>query len=152
MAEQDEETLFEFVLPAGTLVSTMSDYGGKTQEISATPDESRVLVEFPQEADVRGLIERLKDSYSGTELLAYRHRERPAKTKQDFIESLTDSLTERQLASLQKAYVSGFFDWPRPVTGEELAESMRISRSTFHEHLRAAERKLCAEFFSDESA
>ena len=152
VAEQDEETLFEFVLPAGTLVSTMSDYGGKTQEISATPDESRVLVEFPQEADVRGLIERLKDSYAGTELLAYRHRERPAKTKQDFIETLTDSLTERQLASLQKAYVSGFFDWPRPVTGEELAESMRISRSTFHEHLRAAERKLCAEFFSDESA
>ncbi len=152
VAEQDEEALFEFVLPVGTLVSTMSDYGGKTQEISATPDESRVLVEFPQEADVRSLIELLKDSYSGTELLAYRHRERPAKTKQDFIESLTDSLTERQLTSLQKAYVSGFFDWPRPVTGEELAESMRISRSTFHEHLRAAERKLCTEFFGDEVA
>ncbi|EFW91596.1 bacterio-opsin activator [Haladaptatus paucihalophilus DX253] len=151
VAEQDDETVFEFVLPSGTLVSTMSDYGGKTQTITATPDESRVLAEFPQDADVRGLIERLKESYSGTELLAYRHHERPAKTKQDFIESLTDTLTERQLTSLQKAYVSGFFDWPRPVTGEELAESMNISRSTFHEHLRAAERKLCAEFFGDGS-
>jgi PAS domain S-box-containing protein len=151
VAEQDDETVFELVLPAGTLVSTMSDYGGKTQDITATADEARVLVEFPQDADVRSLIERLKESYSGTELLAYRHHERPAKTKQDFIESLTDTLTERQLTSLQKAYVSGFFDWPRPVTGEKLAESMCISRSTFHEHLRAAERKLCAEFFGDES-
>ncbi|WP_435157627.1 bacterio-opsin activator domain-containing protein [Haladaptatus sp. DFWS20] len=150
VAEHDGEALFEFVLPPGTLVSTMSEYGGKTQSISATPSESRVIVEFPQEADVRGLVERLKDSYPGTELLAYRHRERPAKTKQDFIETLTDNLTERQLTALQTAYVSGFFDWPRPVTGEELAESMRISRSTFHEHLRAAERKLCGEFFGDE--
>ncbi|WP_266079925.1 bacterio-opsin activator domain-containing protein [Haladaptatus caseinilyticus] len=150
VAEHDGEALFEFVLPAGTLVSTMSEYGGKTQAITATPSESRVVVEFPQAADVRGLVERLKDSYPGTELLAYRHRERPAKTKQDFIKNLTDNLTERQLTALQTAYVSGFFDWPRPVTGEELAESMRISRSTFHEHLRAAERKLCGEFFGDE--
>ncbi len=151
VAENDEEALFEFVLPAGTLVSTMTEYGGKTQAISATPDDSRVVVEFPQEADVRGLVERLKESYPGTELLAYRHRERPAKTKQDFIENLTDNLTERQLTALQTAYVSGFFDWPRPVTGEELAESMQISRSTFHEHLRAAERKLCGEFFGDDA-
>jgi len=35
------------------------------------------------------------------------------------------------------------------VTGEEIASSMGISRSTFHEHLRAAQRKLCAEFFDD---
>ncbi|WP_458187668.1 bacterio-opsin activator domain-containing protein [Haladaptatus sp. NG-WS-4] len=149
VAEHDGEALVEFVLPAGTFVSTMSDYGGKTQAISATPEDSRVVVEFPQEADVRGLVERLKASYPGTELLAYRHRERPARTKADFIENLTDNLTERQLTALQKAYVSGFFDWPRPVTGDDLAESMRISRSTFHEHLRAAERKLCAEFFED---
>ncbi|SIR83388.1 PAS domain S-box-containing protein [Haladaptatus litoreus] len=150
VAENDGEALFEFVLPSGTLVSTMSEYGGKTQAISATPNDSRVVVEFPQEADVRGLVERLKQSYPGTELLAYRHRERPAKTRQDFIENLTENLTERQLTALQTAYVSGFFDWPRPVTGEELAESMQISRSTFHEHLRAAERKLCGEFFGDE--
>ncbi|WP_458209377.1 bacterio-opsin activator domain-containing protein [Haladaptatus sp. NG-SE-30] len=149
VADRDGEMLFEFVLPAGTLVSTMSDYGGKTQAITATSDEARVIVEFPQEADVRGLVERLKDSYPGTELRAYRHRERPARTKGDFIENLADSLTERQLTALQKAYVSGFFDWPRPVTGDDLAESMQISRSTFHEHLRAAERKLCQEFFED---
>jgi predicted DNA binding protein len=98
---------------------------------------------------VRSLVDRLQSRYPSLELVALRNRERPAKTKQEFIASVADDLTDRQLGSLQKAYVGGFFDWPRPVTGEEIADSMGISRSTFHEHLRAAQRKLCAEFFDD---
>ncbi|MFC6756308.1 helix-turn-helix domain-containing protein [Halomicroarcula sp. GCM10025894] len=41
----------------------------------------------------------------------------------------------------------GFFDWPRDVSGEELAESMGICPSTFHQHLRAGERKLLEAIF-----
>ncbi len=147
VAEQDGASLVEFDLPADAVVSTVSGHGGKTQSISAADGEGRMVVEFPESADVRSLVDDLRSRYDGTELLALRHRERPAKTKQEFIASLSDELTDRQLTALQKAYVGGFFEWPRPVTGEDLASSMGISRSTFHEHLRAAQRKLCAEFF-----
>ena len=33
------------------------------------------------------------------------------------------------------------------LSGDDLAESMGVARSTFHQHLRAAERKLVAELF-----
>jgi predicted DNA binding protein len=49
--------------------------------------------------------------------------------------------------TLQRAYVGGYYDWNRGTNGDELAESMDVSRPTFHQHLRAAERKLVEEFF-----
>jgi predicted DNA binding protein len=36
------------------------------------------------------------------------------------------------------------------VSGDELAASMDITRSTFHQHLRAAERKVFGAFFDEE--
>jgi predicted DNA binding protein len=60
---------------------------------------------------------------------------------------LREELTDRQYTALQRAFASDFFEWPRPVSGGELAESMDISRPTFHQHLRAAMRKLVTAFF-----
>ena len=51
------------------------------------------------------------------------------------------------MTALRKAHVSGYYSWDRSVTGEELANSMGIDRSTYHQHLRAAERKLTEAFF-----
>lgn len=52
------------------------------------------------------------------------------------------ALTERQRTALQKAYLNGYYDATRRVTGEELADSMGLTRATFHQHRRAAERKV----------
>lgn len=104
-------------------------------------------VELPTEADGREIVSMLRERYQNTELAAYRERERPPETKQEFIGKFTDKLTERQLIALQTAYVSGFCQWNRPVTGDEMAASMDIARSTFHQHRRPVERKLIAEFF-----
>jgi predicted DNA binding protein len=52
------------------------------------------------------------------------------------------SLTDRQREVLQYALESGYFEWPRESTSEELAEGMGISRATLLEHLRKAESKL----------
>jgi hypothetical protein len=55
----------------------------------------------------------------------------------------------RQLETLQTAYHSGYFEWPRDRTGEEVAEALGITQPTFTGHLRAAERKLRAMLFDD---
>lgn len=52
------------------------------------------------------------------------------------------NLTERQRESLEAAYRSGYFDWPRESTAAEVADSLGIDRSTFHAHLRKAEQCL----------
>jgi predicted DNA binding protein len=50
---------------------------------------------------------------------------------------------------METAMVSGYFEWPRESTAEEVAESLGISAPTFHEHLRSGERKLVESFFAE---
>lgn len=58
-------------------------------------------------------------------------------------------LTDRQLEVLQTAYREGYFERPKGANATELAEELDISRSTFAEHLAAAQRKLFADVFDD---
>jgi predicted DNA-binding protein (UPF0251 family) len=51
-------------------------------------------------------------------------------------------LTDRQLEALRTAYESGYFQRPRRANATDVAEELGISRSTFAEHLAAAQRKL----------
>ncbi|ELZ37762.1 Bacterio-opsin activator HTH domain protein [Halorubrum saccharovorum DSM 1137] len=51
-------------------------------------------------------------------------------------------LTERQREVLTAAYDAGYFDHPKGANAGEVAESLGIDRSTFSEHIAAAQRKL----------
>ena len=51
-------------------------------------------------------------------------------------------LTDRQREVLEHALDHGYFDWPRQTTSEALADDLDISRATYLEHLRKAERTL----------
>jgi len=93
------------------------------------------------------VVEHVRDHYPSTDLLSVRERDEPPLSRQAFLGELGDRLTNRQLTALRKGYLGGFFDWPRDVSGEELAESMDISPSTYHQHLRTAERKVLAALF-----
>jgi len=50
---------------------------------------------------------------------------------------------------METALTSGYFEWPRGSTAEEVASSLGIAAPTFHEHLRAGERKLIESFFAE---
>jgi len=53
-----------------------------------------------------------------------------------------DELTERQRQVLDLAIEAGYFERPRHNNTGELADALDISRATFTQHLRAAQRKL----------
>ncbi len=55
---------------------------------------------------------------------------------------LLPSLTRRQGQAVLAALDSGYYDAPRKVTTEDVAHRMGIARSTFEEHLKAAESQL----------
>jgi predicted DNA binding protein len=63
------------------------------------------------------------------------------------LNDLAGNLTERQRTALEAGYFGGFFEWPRHRNGEEVADSLGIGASTFHQHVRKAERKLLERVF-----
>lgn len=53
-----------------------------------------------------------------------------------------DTLSERQREAFELAHDRGYYEWPRNVSGTELAAETGVSKATFLEHLRKAEAKL----------
>ncbi|WP_222919917.1 bacterio-opsin activator domain-containing protein [Natrinema sp. SYSU A 869] len=148
VVERDEECLVE--LTGGIdLVGWLSERGARTKTIETEAGRARITLEIPRSANVRSVVEAVEDRYDGTDVVSFQQRERNGETRQEFAARLEEALTDRQLGALQRAYLGGYFEWPRPTTGEELAQSMGVSRPTFHEHLRTAEAKLCRAFFGD---
>lgn len=54
----------------------------------------------------------------------------------------SDGLSPRQREAFQLARARGYYEYPRDITAQELAEEFGVSRTTFVEHLRKAEREL----------
>jgi PAS domain S-box-containing protein len=146
IAAHDDEVLFEATL-SESLVELLADHGAVTQAVTAEDGVARVTVELPYEAEARETFELVADRYGGTDLVGYHEHERPVETRQAFRETVFDRFTDRQETAVRTAHLGGFFQWPRDVDGDDLAESMDISRPTYHQHLRAAQRKVFEELF-----
>ena len=59
-----------------------------------------------------------------------------------YIPHLMPKLTEKQKKAVLLAFQNGYYDYPKKVNIGKLAKAMKLSPSTFQEHLRRAEEKL----------
>ncbi|MFC7138744.1 bacterio-opsin activator domain-containing protein [Halosimplex aquaticum] len=146
-ADSDGTSRFEMTVSEPTIPSSLVECGAVAQSIELSESEVVATVELPDAVDVRTFLNRLENTYPGTELIARRDTERTDRSQRGFDGLLREELTDRQLEALQTAYLSGYFEWPRERTGEEVAETLDISQPTLNAHLRSAERKLCALLF-----
>jgi PAS domain S-box-containing protein len=149
LSGDDDSNLVEFHLADGSVVAELAERGVKTLSIVADDGVAHLSLELPPERSQRSVAALLRERHPGSELVASRTRARPTTTKREFVTGLTERLTDRQETALRKAYLGGYYAPDRSTTGDELAASMDISRATFHQHLRAAERKLVGEFFDE---
>jgi PAS domain S-box-containing protein len=146
ITDHEEECLLELTVEE-SLIGWLSEYGAVVRGLVAENGRTRVTVELPYEAEARELFEMVEARYSGADLVGYHEHERPVQTRQEFRATLADRFTDRQETALRTAYLGGFFDWPRDINGNDLADAMGISRPTYHQHLRAAQRKVLEELF-----
>ncbi|SDR17961.1 bacterio-opsin activator domain-containing protein [Natronobacterium texcoconense] len=149
LSEYDDGTLLELSVSDDVVVA-IADHGGVVQRFDAEPNGRTVDValQLPNSQSTRSIYDLLEQRYDRVELLSYHESDQPTRTPRDVLAELDSELTDRQQMTLQKAFYAGYFEWPRTVSGEELAESMGVSRSTFHQHLRTAQGKLLAELFA----
>jgi predicted DNA binding protein len=109
----------------------------RSNTVSGRQREYNVLV-FRRE-DLRAIIDDLEEF--GTVTLGKLKRFRAG----------SDSpLTDRQREVATEALARGYYDWPRKITNERLAEELGISRATLHEHLRKAECTLLSSALTDD--
>jgi PAS domain S-box-containing protein len=140
--EGETGCLVELSVADDGLRTLLADHGAELRDVDVDGGVARFTVEVARESLARSLADAVMERYEGGDLASYRHTERREETRQEFAARLRDELTDRQYAALLRAYTGGFFEWPHEATGDDLAEAMGVCRSTFHEHLRAAQRKL----------
>ena len=129
----------------GELVEGLAARGVEVTSLSADSDGASLVLSIPAGCDGRDVVSTVRSRFPGAALAAYRSGERSVRTRREFVAALDADLTDRQRAALVRAHAAGFFETPRAVSGETLAASMGVSTSTFHEHLRAALRKVVGE-------
>ncbi|MBU0615677.1 MAG: helix-turn-helix domain-containing protein [Nanoarchaeota archaeon] len=64
------------------------------------------------------------------------------KINQIYFPQIMPFLSKQQKQALELAYKRGYYDYPRQVELRDLAKELKISLSTFREHLRRAEKKI----------
>jgi PAS domain S-box-containing protein len=146
--EQDDGIVFQTITE-----QSLSQYalqaGASLQSATAEDGTVHVTLEAPQSADVREIVDAFDAAFDDVDVIAKREREHAVQTATEFRKDVAAQLTEKQRAALEAAYAAGYYDWPREVTAEELAESMGISSSTLHQHLRYGVQSLAEAFFEE---
>jgi predicted DNA binding protein len=138
---QDDGCLLE-VVKKRSGAEAMMDVGATVVSATAERGVGTLVVETPISTDVREVVEAYTSLNPRSHLVAKREIDRPVAHANSLKDDFDDVLTDRQQSVLTTAYYAGYFDWPRGNTAEEVADSLDISPATFHQHIRAAERKL----------
>lgn len=136
VSETEEGAVVEFRVSGTSASRVLMDYGATVRSAVADGGTGRIVVEMPPDADVRPILDGLREVCPGAQLIAKRPLDQPVRTVQQFRNRLTEQLTDKQLNAIRAAYFAGYFEWPRESTAEEIAEQMPITPSTFHFHLR----------------
>ncbi|AZH24289.1 bacterio-opsin activator domain-containing protein [Haloplanus aerogenes] len=142
LVDERQACLVELSVEDEQLRALLADHGAQLRDVTVADGVARVTVEVARESLARSLTDAVIERFDGADLVGYRQCERREETREEFVTRLHEELTDRQHAALVRAYSGGFFEWPHETTGDELADAMGVCRSTFHEHLRAAQRKL----------
>jgi PAS domain S-box-containing protein len=129
------------------LVSDLASRGTKVHTMKASDGRLRVMVDVSPNADVGRLLDGVRSAFPDSGLVSKRQVARPVKRTRAVAETVESRLTQRQLSALQAAYHGGYFERPRRQTAEDVAETMGISASTFHQHLRIALETVLTELF-----
>jgi predicted DNA binding protein len=151
LEEYRDGALLEVVVAAAPALGIVES-GGRIRDLTAADGSATIVAEIPGEAAVRPIVDAVVDAYPETSLTAKRETERPIETDAGVHERLADRLSDRQRTALRAAYHSGYFEWPRGSTAEEVADSLGVSSPTFHNHLRKAQGKVMTAFFGDRPA
>ena len=120
---------------------TVVERGGHFEHTSITDGQASVLARLDENTSAKRIEGRLRDAYGNVSMTMVQ-TDPSQKTREDGDDYTP--LTDRQQQVLEVAFQMGYFERPRGKNAEEIAAMLDISRSTFTQHLRAAQQKILA--------
>lgn len=119
---------------------TIETLGIPLSAVSARRGQLHLTFHARDPETVRDVVEALRARYGEVSVRQMRHAgddhtERPVLVDRN-------RLTDRQLEVVETAWRLGYFEDPRGASATDVAEALDIARSTFSEHLAAAQRKV----------
>lgn len=144
--------LFEFVVEGYCPARSLAEHGAIPREIESEDGEGRIVVEIPDEDSPSAIITEFLSEHPSAVLVSKRPTDRlsPLLTRGEFVEEVSDRLTDRQEEVMRTAFELGYYDQTVEVGGAAVGEELGISASTVSQHLQAAERALVAIFLEED--
>lgn len=151
LSRQEDGGLLEMVVEADCPAVTLADLGALPRSVHAVHGVLRIVAELPPQYDEREVTAQFFEAYPDAELVAKREQSyfTPLFGRRQFDRAVDEFLTDRQYEVLELASRRGYYDWPREVTQEDLAEELDISPATLTQHLRAAEQAIVTMIFDE---
>ncbi|AXR77034.1 bacterio-opsin activator domain-containing protein [Natrarchaeobaculum sulfurireducens] len=140
--ESGGRVTFELQISSPPMFSVVDAHDGYVDAAALHDGDYTTTLHLPPGTDVRTVLEEIREVYPSVRTLARRQRSFGRASIGRLSERLMEKLTPRQQTALETAYAAGYFEWPRTSSGEDVAETLDVTSATFHEHLRAAQRKL----------
>jgi len=130
------------------LESRVSRHGGRLLAAEFRPGGSTAHVGIPPNVSHRPIVDVLTSRYKQIDLVAKRQTNDMSLPD---TEALEEVLTERQCEILKSAFYGGYYETPRQVKGQDIAESFGISGPAVYNHLQAAHRALLSVVFDSQA-
>ncbi|WP_158058001.1 helix-turn-helix domain-containing protein [Halorussus halophilus] len=135
--------------PEKHFVASLTDAGAIPRHLSSADGVAHIVAEIPNVYDTSKVVARFQESHPSVTVAARRQKSytTPLFSRRELQRAVEELLTDRQREVLLAAYEGGYFESPREKSGEAVASELGISLSTFSQHLRSAEQKLCSLVF-----
>lgn len=128
--ESAADCVCELVERTGTPVSSLQAQNGSLL----------VTVRTLELEDIAAIVDTLRAQFDGVQVeeLTQAHEE----STTDPVVVDREQLTDRQREIIETAHEMGYFEYPKGANATDVAEELGVARSTFTEHLAAAQTKL----------
>lgn len=147
----DREAIYRFERDSGADCACEIIEGTGTPISSVRAQNGSLLLSFRtlELAEIAEIVDELRAYFDGVivEELTQDHEDISA----DPVVVDREALTTRQQEILETAHEMGYFDYPKGANATDVAEELGVARSTFTEHLAAAQTKLMDAILEEEA-